>query len=45
MRPVVYISFRFSTCKNRNAGVAMPAVGMPAAMSGQSHVKIVTGRQ
>ncbi len=45
MRPVAYISFCFSIRKNRNVGMSVPAVGVPAAVSGRSYVKIVTARQ
>ncbi len=45
MKPDAYISFQFSTRKNRNVEVAVPAVGVSAAVSGRSHLKIVTERQ
>ncbi len=32
VRPVAHMCFRFSAHKNRNAGAAMPAAGMPAAI-------------
>ena len=32
IRLVAYIYFCFSTCKNCNAGAAMPAAGIPAAV-------------
>ncbi len=40
VRPVACTCFRFFARKNRNAGEAMPGAGMPAAVSGRSHIPL-----
>ena len=42
IKNVSYISFCFATYKNHNAEATMPAVGMPAVVSNQLDIKIVT---
>lgn len=40
VRPVAYTCFRFSACKNWNAGAAVPAAGVLAAGAFLSHTSL-----
>ncbi len=40
VRPVARTCFCFSAGKNRNTGAVMPASGIPAALSGRSHILV-----